>query len=95
MLRLSQGFEHLMQNLGIGDLSLPHPIDSHRPAGYQMPEVNYTDETITFETGSPDIAAAAAAAATTTTTATGMYSTNVRHTQFYVSRSAQLQSHHM
>lgn len=62
-----------MQNLGIGDLSLPHPIDSHRPVGYQMPEVNYNDETITFETGTPDIAAT-----------TGMYSTYVIHTQTHL-----------
>lgn len=57
-----------MQNLGIGDLTLPHPIDSHRPAGYRPPEVNYNDEAIAFETGAPDVAAA-------TMTTTGMYST--------------------
>lgn len=82
-----------MQNLGIGDLSLPHPIDSHRLAGYQMPEVNYNDETITFETGTPDIAAVAATTTTTTTTtAAGMYSTYViRNSKHH---ETQLQSVH-
>lgn len=56
-----------MQNLGIGDLSLPHPVDSHRPVGYRTPEVNYSDDTMTIETRIPDIAVA--------TTVAGLYST--------------------
>lgn len=43
-----QGLEHLMHNLGLGDLEFDpgHTVDQHRPDGFIVPDIDVVEENV-------------------------------------------------
>lgn len=43
-----EGLEHLMHNLGLGDLEFDpgHTVDQHRPDGFKVPDIDVVEETV-------------------------------------------------
>lgn len=46
-----QGLEHLMHNLGLGDLEFDpgHTVDQHRPDGYKVPDIIVEEDKVQKE----------------------------------------------